>query len=118
MLNMDMISRGGPDSLSVEGSGRTPELRSLIEDCNKPLGLKLANNTDDGFGGSDHQPFLDKGIPAVHFFTGLHKDYHQVSDNPDLADAAKAAKVAQLVFQTAVALSGTTQKLTLNPESD
>lgn len=118
MLNMDMISRGGPDSLSVEGSGRSPQLRAIIEACNKPNGLRLAANNDDGFGGSDHQPFLDKGIPAVHFFTGLHDDYHKVSDNPDKIDAAKAAKVAQLVFKTAFELANTQQKIQLNPESD
>lgn len=118
MLNMDMISRGGPDSLSVEGSGRSPQLRAIIEECNKSIGLKLAPNKDNGFGGSDHQPFLDKGIPAVHFFTGLHDDYHKVTDNPDKVDAAKAAKVAQLVFKTAVELANADQKILLNPESD
>lgn len=118
MLNMDMISRGGPDSLSVEGSGRSPQLRAIVEECNETIGLKLAENKDDGFGGSDHQPFLDKGIPAVHFFTGLHGDYHKVTDNPDKVDAAKAAKVAQLVFKTAVELANADQKILLNPASD
>jgi hypothetical protein len=29
---------------------------------------------------SDHYSFVSKGIPAVFFFTGLHADYHQVTD--------------------------------------
>jgi len=52
-------------------------------------------------GGSDHYSFYTKDIPDVFFFTGLHRDYHKVSDNPDRVDTEKNARVAQLAFLTA-----------------
>ncbi len=32
---------------------------------------------------SDQAVFAKKGIPAIWFFTGIHKDYHQPTDTPD-----------------------------------
>jgi hypothetical protein len=32
---------------------------------------------------SDNFPFMQKGIPAVWFFSGYHQDYHQPGDTPD-----------------------------------
>ena len=64
-------------------------------------------------GGSDHASFIRKGIPALHFITGLHKDYHQVSDNPDSVDPQKAARVAALGFLAAWQIANTDRKYTL-----
>jgi len=32
---------------------------------------------------SDNFPFMQKGIPAISFFSGFHQDYHQPGDTPD-----------------------------------
>ena len=39
-----------------------------------------------GDGRSDHAPFIDKGIPAMFIFTGIHDDYHTPTDTPDKVD--------------------------------
>ena len=117
MLNMDMISRGGPDTLSADGTSRSPELAGIIERHSLATRLYIKADTGGGVGGSDHQPFINKGIPAIHFFTGLHKDYHQVTDNPDKADATKAAHVTQLVFLTAKEIATSDVKISLIPET-
>ena len=33
--------------------------------------------------GSDHYPFVRKKVPALVFNTGLHDDYHKVTDKPE-----------------------------------
>ena len=47
---------------------------------------------------SDQYSFVSKGIPAVFFFTGLHADYHQVTDSVEKIDFEKMARVARTVF--------------------
>ena len=36
-----------------------------------------------GMGPSDHSSFYLKNIPALHFYTGTHTDYHKPSDDAD-----------------------------------
>ncbi len=49
---------------------------------------------------SDQWPFLQRGVPAVWFFTGLHPDYHSPADRPEKINYAKMARVVRLVHQT------------------
>jgi hypothetical protein len=53
---------------------------------------------------SDHYSYAKKGIPIVFFTTGLHEDYHKVSDEPSKIDYAKLARVAALMHDIAVAV--------------
>ncbi len=39
--------------------------------------------SESGIGPSDHTSFYLQGIPAIHFFTGSHNDYHKPSDDED-----------------------------------
>ncbi len=102
MINLDMIGRNHPDSLEIEGARQNPDLMKIILKQNKKSGMTVVGNNDEQMGGgSDHYNFYRKDIPSVFFFTGLHKDYHQVSDNPDRIDTVKNARVARLAFLTA-----------------
>lgn len=114
MLNFDMVSRGGPDSLFLGGLSLSPELQKIAEQEIKGTGLRLVTSIrSDGLGGSDHAPFLRAGIPALHFFTGLHRDYHQVSDEFSRTDPQKAARVAQLGLRMALRIANMPEKLRL-----
>ena len=46
---------------------------------------------------SDHYNYARKGIPIVFVTTGLHDDYHKVSDEPRKIDFAKLARVTRLM---------------------
>jgi len=80
VLNMDMIGRmetGMP--LTIEGLGSSLIWESSLKaiECDAfPLTLKKREN-----GPSDHAPFYYAGIPALHFWTGKHDDYHKPSDD-------------------------------------
>jgi hypothetical protein len=102
MLNLDMIGRNFPDSLEIIGGRQNPGLLKVVRKQNKEIGFTLAVSKSKRMdGGSDHATFFEKDIPVIFFFTGLHEDYHQVTDNPDRIDADKAARVARLAFLTA-----------------
>jgi Zn-dependent M28 family amino/carboxypeptidase len=101
MLNMDMIGRNGRDSISVAGRTRSKDLAALVEKANAAEPFTLAYNLEDMFFRSDQASFASKRIPVVFFSSGLHADYHHVSDSPEKIDNAKLAHVARLCFRTA-----------------
>jgi len=118
-LNMDMVGRGaasdlpvgGPDYLDLVGSRRlSTELGDLVEAVNaaepKPLQFDYQYDADGHpeniYCRSDHYHYARYGIPVVFFTTGLHGDYHQVTDEPQYIDYPHMARIAQLVYDVAV----------------
>lgn len=79
MVNMDMVGRLRKDkTLSISGTGTTPIWKQVLNATNP--GFKLVLN-ESGIGPSDHTSFYLKDIPALHFFTGQHEDYHKPTDD-------------------------------------
>ena len=54
---------------------------------------------------SDHYSYAVKGIPVAFFTTGLHPDYHKVSDTVDKILFPKMARIAQLVYETGFSIA-------------
>jgi hypothetical protein len=106
MINLDMIGRAKGDTVQAIGAGRSKALLEALNEANKQIKLQLTNQEEMDFGGSDHAPFLGKNIPVVFFFTGIHEDYHQVSDEVEKIRADKAAQVARLAFILAWKIAG------------
>jgi len=80
MINFDMVGRLNQESvLAINGIGTSNRWQDLINDSNKfNLNIKT---TESGIGPSDHTSFYLQNIPAIHFFTGQHEDYHKPSDD-------------------------------------
>ena len=82
VLNMDMLGRMEPGMpLTIEGLGSSLIWEASLKEikCDAfPLTLKKREN-----GPSDHAPFYEAGIPALHFWTGKHDDYHKPSDEAE-----------------------------------
>ena len=53
---------------------------------------------------SDHYSYAKRGIPIVFYTTGLHDDYHKVSDEVSKVDFEKLSRVGELLFRTGQAL--------------
>lgn len=96
-LNLDMVGRAESNGLEVMGVGTSPPFAEWVEAAAAAAGLD-AQLTVSGFGvgGSDHQSFLEVGVPAVHLFTGLHDDYHKPSDDLVRFEERGAAQVVAL----------------------
>lgn len=101
MLNMDMVGRNHRDSISVGGFTRSKDLAALAEVANQAEPMILAYDLEHMFSRSDHASFAAKRIPSLFFSSGLHPDYHQVTDSPEKVDNVKVARVARLCFRTA-----------------
>lgn len=105
MLNMDMISRGNPDTIHLEAGKLSPDLTEITKAQNKDIGFNIEVDGTEFLDRSDQSSFYHKKIPFVMFFAGLHNDYHTVRDRPETVDVAKAARIAKLVFKTAWAIA-------------
>ncbi len=125
VLNLDMIGRN--EEVPADGGGRfrgleeqtaesnanamnilghtyTPDLGAAVERANGAFGLELRfrydNNRSNLLRRSDHWPFLQRGVPAVWFHTGLHPDYHTRDDDPGRIEYEKMERITRLVYQT------------------
>jgi len=113
MLNLDMVGRNAPDSVSVGGVTRSPDLIKINEEENQSVGFKLDYSIEQYHNRSDQYNFARKKIPFLFYFTGEHPDYHRVSDNPDKINENKIAKIATLAFRVAWRVAGTDQRFRL-----
>jgi Zn-dependent M28 family amino/carboxypeptidase len=124
VLNMDMIGRneevqagGGnrfnglevqtaesnANAVNMMGFARAPELAAVVDAANAGIGLDIKkrydNNTSNLVRRSDQWPFLQRGVPALGFMTGLHPDYHTTYDRPEKINYVKMEKIARLIYQ-------------------
>jgi Zn-dependent M28 family amino/carboxypeptidase len=104
-VNLDMIGRNHPDTVYVGGLD-VSTLGTVVRSAMSRPGVDLWP-VAIGMYGSDHVVFHNRGIPAVMFHTGLHPDYHKVTDEVSVLDADKAARVTRLAFHTGLAVAET-----------
>lgn len=117
-LNMDMVGRGGtgdiagggPNYLQLVGSRRiSRELGDLVETINKKqpqpfafdYGFDADGHPERIYCRSDHAMYARHGIPVTFFHTGLHLDYHQVTDEPQYIEYEKMTRIAHLIHDVA-----------------
>jgi hypothetical protein len=125
-LNFDMISRNDPNMIYLIGSNKlSSELDAAIRAADdNSVRMKLdytfdsPAHPDQFFFRSDQYPYIRYGIPGVWFFAGTTPDYHTDRDTFELADLAKAEKVAKLVYLTCwdIGNKPALLKLDVNPE--
>lgn len=119
IVNMDMIGRSkapgdtnprnrdlsGPNEVFVMGPKQSSaDLGNWLKTINDRFHkLELNGRLDEPnepqrlFQRSDQAPFIQRGVPALVFFTGLHEDYHQVSDHVEKIDFKKLEKISQTI---------------------
>jgi hypothetical protein len=134
MLNMDMIGRneevpenGGARfrGLPVQTSASNENTVTLLgwsrstlteaaEKANARFHLTLKKNYDNNISQllrrSDSWPFLQHGVPAIWFHTGLHPDYHLTTDTYDRINYPKMERIARLVHQLSWDLAQTSSR--------
>ena len=111
MINMDMVGRLTDNNLTVYGTGTAKELDAIVTKANDSLAFALTK-LPEGMGPSDHQSFFQKNIPVLHFFTGLHNDYHRPSDDFDKINLSGIERITDMVTGIANGLVTQPEKLT------
>ena len=96
-------NKKSPNSLILDDRFDDPTLGTMVNGVTKWPGY---NNL---YGRSDHTRYAEKCIPIVFFFTGLHGDYHQVTDEPQYIDYPHYARIANFIRDVAVE-AGNVQK--------
>jgi len=104
MLNMDMVGRLRDDKLIVYGTGTSDALVKLLDATNAQFQFKLSKQPA-GFGPSDQTSFYAKQIPVLHYFTGIHSDYHRPSDDTEKLNIEGMSRIADMVVETTVLLA-------------
>ncbi|MCE2953259.1 MAG: M28 family peptidase [Gemmatimonas sp.] len=121
-LNIDMIGRGraedlpggSDDYVAVIGSmfdskdlgetvarvnTRQPRPLALDYKMDEPIAWAGYNNI---YARSDHFRYAQQGVPIAFFFTGLHGDYHQRTDEPEWIDYPHYARITNYIRDIAV----------------
>lgn len=82
MLNMDMVGRLNDGKvLSINGVGTSPVWPEAVKAIR--VGGIQPVTTESGIGASDHTAFYLQDLPVLHFFTGVHSDYHKPNDDTE-----------------------------------
>jgi Zn-dependent M28 family amino/carboxypeptidase len=128
VLNMDMVGRDDCNNLEGDytnsvflvGADRiSTDLHNVIVQTNalqsKPLTLDYELNDpldpESVYTRSDHYSYAVKGIPVAFFTTGLHPDYHKVTDTVDKIVFPKMARIAQLVYEAGFSIANSERVL-------
>jgi len=99
MINMDMISRNGPQEMYYGKDERFPGLNGIVEGVADYFRIHLdRTGMDQYMERSDQAPFLERGIPAVFLYGGDHPDYHTERDDVSRANPVKIVNIARLMF--------------------
>ena len=131
-LQMDMIGRDeeenreGDKGELAENNRNTvhligtkqlaPALHELCMERNDYAGLELEWDQEGMFSRSDHANFARLGVPIAFFFTGLHRDYHEVTDTPDKIHYEKLLRIASWVFDIGFELAQQQGRPQIDPE--
>jgi Iap family predicted aminopeptidase len=105
MLNMDMVGRLRDNALQVFGTETATQWPDMLARACDAAHVDCVHAAGGGFGASDHAPFYGAGVPVLHFFSGVHADYHKPSDTADKLNAAGMAQTARIVASIATELA-------------
>lgn len=115
MVNLDMVGRLDEDGkLFVFGAPSGSEFEDVLGKLAGAYDLEL-EVTGDSYGPSDHASFLSREIPAVHFFTGAHSDYHRPSDTPEKLNYEGMARVSRMTARMVLTLASDPYRPTWSP---
>ncbi len=121
-LNMDMVGRGKAEDIPLGGMDfiqpvgwkkLSSELGDMAQKLNTSQRVQFKYDLqydapfqlNNIYCRSDHANYARFGIPIVYFTTGLHRDYHQVTDEPQYMDYQHMAGIGQYMYDLAVSVA-------------
>lgn len=97
VINFDMVGRLDTLSKTVRVSGAATDSsfhRILLDLNDHPLHFRF---DDSNIPNSDLKPFAQKELPVLNFTTGVHDDYHRVSDVESKINYSGMREIYQLL---------------------
>lgn len=103
MINMDMVGRlDSAGSIGINGVGTSPAWSAVDHVL---VGDLKTKTTQSGIGPSDHTSFYLQGVPAIHFFTGTHADYHKPTDDEEKINYDGMLRITRYIESLIVSLN-------------
>lgn len=110
MFSFDMVGMyEANNGISMRGLGTLQDGLEMVTPLAQANEIIIKNTGNTVPGGTDTAPFGNKGIPSVHFFTGIKSPYHQPEDKSDLLDYDGMAKITEFSQDFISLLSKSTQ---------
>ena len=116
MINLDMIGRVQGNRVEVAGMGTADEMKQVLGPVFGASGLDI-KESDSGMGPSDHAAFHRVGVPVLHFFSGVHPDYHTPTDLAHKINFEGGVRVVELIEDVALVLARRSGDLTAKQTS-
>ncbi|GJM13338.1 MAG: hypothetical protein DHS20C12_17410 [Pseudohongiella sp.] len=110
MVNLDAVGRLDGRDLQVFATDSAYEWPFMAQGIGFTIGLSSSFPANT-IASSDHVSFLNAGVPGIHLFSGVHEDYHQLSDSADKLDLAGMSDVALWLEEAAIYLGDNTEPL-------
>lgn len=110
MINLDMVGRLKDNKLMVAGGDSAREFPAVLGHAGRDITLEVR----PGIGRSDHAPFYNSSVPILHFFTGIHEDYHRPTDTWDRLNYGGIAKVARVTLEIVEKIAGLNGRLSFH----
>lgn len=110
MLNFDMVGRSADNVFTIFGT-KTSSVWEPMLTKNEMKDRLIFNRKAPGLGPSDHSSFYEKKIPVLHFFTGLHGDYHRPSDDWQKVNVQGIRRMTDLVESMVIDLANKETKI-------
>ena len=98
VLNLDMVGRLRKNRLQIFGADGN--LKPIVERANTDPRFSLAMRPRSS-GRSDDFSFESHGVPALHFTTGEHVDYHRATDTVNRVNVVGLVRVIDYVERVA-----------------
>ena len=121
-LNADMVGRNWTDTIVAIGKEHSSlgETLARVNEAHPELGMTAIDDLwpDERFYfRSDHFNFARRGVPILFFFNGTHEDYHRPSDEVELIDGEKTARIGRLLFYLGLDIADADERPAWDPES-
>lgn len=115
MINMDMVgyAKSFGNAIAAIGTVTSKWGENTVRTLSQKYPSHKIKFTEKVEGGSDHAPFMNKGIPGVFFHTGVsnNPNYHRTSDHVEKIDFDGMLAASKLALETVVA-AGSAPELT------
>lgn len=134
-INLDMVGRSaekepekgaeldkslaGPNGLYIVSGKQSTELMQISDEICNELGLIPSDELSAAFlSRSDYFHFYKNGIPVLGLSTGLHEDYHEVTDELEKIDYDKMLRVTQYAFLVGEQVANQKKRLVVDKPSN
>ena len=125
-INADMLGRNWRDSVVVLGR-HDSDLGQAVDHVtflHHELGLAVIDSSnrphdageEELYSWSDHHAFIQKGIPFLYFYSGIHDDYHRPSDSADKINYEKLSRISRLMFYVGLEVANAEKRPQWDPD--